>query len=108
MIHAKDAIDRLRESVAKVRNSISAFQRLHHVSRDGKSRLQNRVTYQVHDLSRSLPQYAQTFDVIVSNLVLNDVPHYRGFAATLGSMTKPDGRLVLSSNNPYSDSRRWS
>ncbi len=64
--------------------------------------LQNRVTYQVHDLSRSLPQYAQTFDVIVSNLVLNDVPDYRGFAATLGSMTKPGGRLVLSLNNPYS------
>ncbi|MGH2541326.1 MAG: class I SAM-dependent methyltransferase [Ardenticatenaceae bacterium] len=63
---------------------------------------QSTITYQVHDLSQPLPKYEQTFDVVVSNLVLNDVPDYRGFIATLGSMTKPDGRLVLSLNNPYS------
>jgi hypothetical protein len=38
----------------------------------------------------------------VSNLVLNDVPDYQGFAATLGAVTKPGGHLVLSLNNPYS------
>ena len=31
------------------------------------------ITYEVHDLSR-LPRYQHTFDLIVSNLVLNDVP----------------------------------
>ncbi len=62
----------------------------------------NRIFYQVHDLSQSLPQYKDSFDVVVSNLVLNDVPDYKGFAATLGTVTKPGGRLVLSLNNPYS------
>ncbi len=64
--------------------------------------LSGSITYEVHDLSRPLPQYAQTFDLIVSNLVLNDVPDYRGFIATLSASLKPGGRLVLSFNNPYS------
>jgi hypothetical protein len=38
----------------------------------------------------------------VSNLVLNDVPDYIGFITTLGDVTKPGGRAVLSINNPYS------
>lgn len=60
------------------------------------------ISYHVHDLSQPLPQYAHTFDVVVSNLVLNDVPDYKGFIATLGAVTKPGGRVVLSFNNPYS------
>lgn len=62
----------------------------------------HRIAYQVHDLSRPLPQYQQTFDLVVSNLVLNDVPDYTGFAATLGAVTKASGRLILSFTNPYS------
>jgi 2-polyprenyl-3-methyl-5-hydroxy-6-metoxy-1,4-benzoquinol methylase len=60
------------------------------------------ITYEVHDLSRPLPQYTHTFDLIVSNLVLNDVSDYRGFITTLGTSLKPTGRIVLSLNNPYS------
>jgi 2-polyprenyl-3-methyl-5-hydroxy-6-metoxy-1,4-benzoquinol methylase len=60
------------------------------------------ITYEVHDLSQPLPQYAQIFDVVVSNLVLNDLPDYQGFIATLSAVTKPHGRVVLSLNNPYS------
>jgi 2-polyprenyl-3-methyl-5-hydroxy-6-metoxy-1,4-benzoquinol methylase len=56
----------------------------------------------VHDLSRPLPHYQHTFDLIVSNLVLNDVPDYRGFITTLSASLKPQGRIVLSLNNPYS------
>src|SRR3712207_6195596 len=56
---------------------------------------QDIVTYHVHDLSRPLPQYEQSFDVVVSNLVLNDVPDYQGFVNTLAAVTKPGGRLVL-------------
>lgn len=61
-----------------------------------------RITYGVHDLSHPLPQYAQTFDLVVSNLVLNDVANYQGFTATLGAVTKVGGRLILSLTNPYS------
>ncbi len=60
------------------------------------------ITYEVHDLSRPLPQYTDTFDLIVSNMVLNDVPDYTGFIATLSRVLKPQGRIVLSMNNPYS------
>jgi 2-polyprenyl-3-methyl-5-hydroxy-6-metoxy-1,4-benzoquinol methylase len=63
--------------------------------------LTQRITYVVHDLSQPLPQYAHTFDLIVSNLVLNDVPDYVGFITTLSQCLKPHGRLVLSMNNPY-------
>jgi len=60
------------------------------------------IDYRVGDLSEPHPEYEDTFDVVGSDLVLNDVPDYRGFAATLGSATKTEGRLVLSLNNPYS------
>lgn len=57
----------------------------------------------VQDLSQPLPaRYAQWFDLVVSNLVLNDVYDYVGHLYTLGAATKLDGRLVLSMNNPYS------
>ena len=42
------------------------------------------------------------FDLVVSNFVLNDVPDYKGFIATLGSVTRVGGRLVLAMNNPSS------
>jgi 2-polyprenyl-3-methyl-5-hydroxy-6-metoxy-1,4-benzoquinol methylase len=60
------------------------------------------ITYEVHDLCRPLPQYANTFDLIVSNLVLNDLPDHVGSLTTLSSVLKPRGRIVLSMNNPYS------
>jgi 2-polyprenyl-3-methyl-5-hydroxy-6-metoxy-1,4-benzoquinol methylase len=60
------------------------------------------IIYEVHDLCRPLPHYHHTFDLIVSNLVLNDVPDYRGFITTLSASLKPSGRMVLSLNNPYS------
>lgn len=60
------------------------------------------LTYVVHDLSQPLPQYAHAFDLVVSNLVLNDVADYSGFAATLAAVTKTQGRIILSLTNPYS------
>lgn len=63
---------------------------------------EGQITYQVADLSQSLPTYQHHFDLIVSHFVLNDVYDYRGFLTTLGSIAKTGGRLVLSMNNPYS------
>jgi SAM-dependent methyltransferase len=59
------------------------------------------IDYQVADLSRPLPGYTDHFDLIASYLVLNDVRDYRGFVATLATVLKPGGRLVLAFNNPY-------
>jgi len=60
------------------------------------------ISYLCHDLSQPLPAQQGQFDCIVSNLVLNDVPDYQGFIATLATVLKPAGRIVLSMNNPYS------
>lgn len=60
------------------------------------------VRYFVHDLSKGFPDKGQSFDLIVSNLVINDVYDYIGYIHTLGEVINPGGRLVLSMNNPYS------
>lgn len=62
----------------------------------------DQITYQVADLSQPLPTYQGHFDLVASFFVLNDVPDYRGFLTTLGSVLKHAGRLVLFMNNPYS------
>lgn len=64
--------------------------------------LTRQLVYMVHDLSQPLPSHEQAFDLVVSNMVLNDLPDYQGFIATLSAVTKPHGRIVLSLNNPYS------
>ena len=61
-----------------------------------------RIDYRVADLSQPLPNAVGSFDAAASYLVLNDVADYRGFAATLGAVLRPGGRLVLAFNNPYS------
>lgn len=60
------------------------------------------IDFRVADLSHPLPEFDGHFDLVAGNYVLNDVPDYRGFIATIASVTKPGGRLVLSLNNPYS------
>lgn len=59
------------------------------------------IRYMAQDISKGLPFDAQ-FDLVVSNFVLNDVYDYVGYINTLGYVTKPKGRVVLSFNNPYS------
>jgi 2-polyprenyl-3-methyl-5-hydroxy-6-metoxy-1,4-benzoquinol methylase len=60
------------------------------------------IDYRAADLSRPLEEFESVFDLVGSDLVLNDVPDYRGFINTLGMVTKLGGRVVLSMNNPYS------
>jgi 2-polyprenyl-3-methyl-5-hydroxy-6-metoxy-1,4-benzoquinol methylase len=59
------------------------------------------IDYRAADLSQPWPQAAESFDAVASYLVLNDVPDYRGFAATLAAVLAPGGRLVVALNNPY-------
>jgi SAM-dependent methyltransferase len=54
------------------------------------------------DLGRPLPELEGRFGRIASHLALNDVQDYRRFAATLASLARADGRIVLAFNNPYS------
>jgi 2-polyprenyl-3-methyl-5-hydroxy-6-metoxy-1,4-benzoquinol methylase len=59
------------------------------------------IEYRLEDLSTPLPEYADRFDAVASYLVLNDVEDVPGFAATLGAVLKPGGKLVHAFNNPY-------
>ncbi len=60
------------------------------------------IDYRVADLSRPLPELAESFDLIGSYLALNDVADHRGFATTLVALARPGARAVLALNNPYS------
>lgn len=59
------------------------------------------IEYRVANLTSPIPDSINRFDAIASNLVLNDVEDYRGFAAALAAMLKPGGRMVHALNNPY-------
>lgn len=63
---------------------------------------QNTTTFYVRNLSEPIPELENQFDLIASNMVLNDVPDYLGFISTICPMLKSGGRAVFSLNNPYS------
>ena len=57
----------------------------------------------VHDLSKPLPEELKAkFDLVVANMVIDDVPDHLGFISNLSWLTVPNGKVVLSKNNPYS------
>jgi SAM-dependent methyltransferase len=60
------------------------------------------IVYLTHDLTQPLPQYAERFDVITSNLALNDVVDVRSLIQNLSDMLRWPGVLAISMNNPYS------
>jgi len=62
----------------------------------------NRIDFQIRNLSEPVPELENQFDLIASNMVLNDVPDYRGFIDTICLTLKPGGRAIFSLNNPYS------
>jgi len=59
------------------------------------------IDYRVADLSKGLPGEHASVDAVVSFLALNDVIEYRGFIATIASVLRPGGRLVVAFNSPY-------
>ncbi len=54
------------------------------------------------DLTRGLPAYREHFDLVVANMVLDGVAEHLGFLHTVSEALAPDGRFLLSLNNPYS------
>lgn len=68
----------------------------------GRKKNGSGIHYMVADLSKPLPQFEGQFDVVASYFVLNDVPDYKGFISTIGSVTKVGGRAIFGLNNPYS------
>ena len=58
------------------------------------------VEYLVHDLTKPLP--GQPFDLVVSELVINDLADYTAYVATVSRALRGGGRCVMTLNNPYS------
>lgn len=61
--------------------------------------------YQVADLSTPLPNQEESFDLIISNMVLMDVYDYQGFVSTLSKLLKANGRAIFTMHNPYNSVR---
>lgn len=61
------------------------------------------IDFKCVDLSDTIPAYfVGAFDIVVSNMVLDDVPGYIGFIRNIGRVSKKQGRVVITKNNPYS------
>ena len=60
------------------------------------------ITFLEADLTSGLPSYRRHFDLVIANLVLDGVVDHIGFLRTVRESLAPDGRFLLSLNNPYS------
>ena len=58
------------------------------------------------DLARGLPSHKGAFDLATSNMMLDDCEDLAGVLCGIADALKPDGRLLLSMNNPYALVRR--
>lgn len=53
------------------------------------------------DLAKGLPSHRGVFDLATANMVLDDCRDLGAVLATIADALKPNGRLLLSMNNPY-------
>jgi malonyl-CoA O-methyltransferase len=60
----------------------------------------DQVTFQVHDLAQPLPYSAETFDAVVSGLVLEHIANLDLFFAEMRRVCRPGGRIVVSAMHP--------
>ncbi len=60
------------------------------------------VAYRHHDLTLPLSAELGSFDLTVSNLVLNDIEDFDAAIGSICPATAPEGRIAVSINSPYS------
>ncbi len=60
------------------------------------------IRYLEADLTRGLPAYREQFDLVAANMLLDSVADHMGLLRTASEVLKPEGRFLLSLNNPYS------
>jgi ubiquinone/menaquinone biosynthesis C-methylase UbiE len=59
-----------------------------------------RVRFEKHDVTRSLPYADASFDRVLSALVLEHISDVAAFFRQLGRVTRPDGRIVVTAMHP--------
>jgi len=58
------------------------------------------VRFENHDLTKPLPYVDESFDRVLSALVLEHVADVAGFLRELGRVTRPDGSVVVTAMHP--------
>lgn len=67
--------------------------------KEAKKRYPN-ITFLQHDLTKGLPKQGQTFDRIVSHMVVMDLPEIDLLLTDLRKVIKPDGRFIFTMPHP--------
>lgn len=80
--------------------------RLLHLARAFADQDQLAIEYVEADLADGLPSHHRSFDLATANMVLEDCEDHVGVLATIADALRPDGRLLLSLNNPYAVAAR--
>lgn len=80
--------------------------KLLHLARTFEAQDQLAIVYVEADLADGLPSHRGAFDLAIANMVLEDCEDHVGVLAALADALKPDGRLLLSLNNPYAVAAR--
>ena len=75
--------------------------RLLHLARSLEAQDPHEIEFIEADLAKGLPCHRGAFDLATANMMLDDCEDLAGVFATLADALKPDGRLLLSLNNPY-------
>lgn len=80
--------------------------KLLHLARTFEEQDQLAIEYVEADLACGLPSRRGSFDLATANMVLEDCEDHVGVLAAIADALEPDGRLLLSLNNPYAVAAR--
>ena len=75
--------------------------RLLELARSVEAKHPHEIEFIQADLAQGLPSHRGVFDLATANMVLDDCQDLAAVFTTLADALKPNGRLLLSLNNPY-------
>ena len=75
--------------------------RLLHLARTFEAHHPKQIEFIQADLAQGLPSHQGAFDLATANMMLDDCQDLAGVLTTIADALKPNGRLLLSLNNPY-------
>ena len=75
--------------------------RLLHLARTFEAQHPKQIEFIQADLAQGMPSHQGAFDLATANMMLDDCKDLAGVLAAIADALKPNGRLLLSLNNPY-------
>lgn len=70
-------------------------------ARELEAKIPHGIEFVEADLARGLPSHSGAFDLATANMMLDDCEDLAGVLRGIADALKPNGRLLLSMNNPY-------